>query len=67
MLSKEAMQKLEVVQRLRFSDGVAGTVTSTSAYAIGVDWEDGQSGYISVEGGQEITLLEDEAEARCQS
>jgi len=59
MLSKETMQKLEVGQRLRFSDGVLGTVTGVNKYAVSVDWEDGQSGYISTEDGQNISLAND--------
>lgn len=59
-LSRKAMQGLKAGQRLVFSDGVKGTVTSVSVHAIGVDWEDGQSGYISVEDGQQITLTSDD-------
>ena len=58
MLSRETMQKLEVGQRVEFSDGVRGTVVSTNKYCVVVEWEDGQSGYISVEDGQQISLVE---------
>jgi preprotein translocase subunit YajC len=63
MLSKKTMQNLDVGQRVRFSDGVLGTVTSVNKFAVGVDWEDGQSGYISTEDGQSLSLAEDDVEA----
>jgi predicted RecA/RadA family phage recombinase len=63
MLSKKTMQNLEVGQRIRFSDGVMGTVTSVNKFAVGVNWEDDQSGYISTDDGQNLSLAEDDAEA----
>ena len=60
MLSKKDMQSLECGQLVRFSDGVLGTVTSVNKFAVGVDWEDGQSGYISTEDGQNISLASKE-------
>lgn len=53
-MTQQEMRQLRTGDRLRFSDGVEGTVTAHNRWCVTVDWDDGQAGSIAVEDGDQI-------------
>ena len=55
MNTKEA-KRLEIGQRVRFSDGVLGTVTEKNWMAVKVEWDDGQVGVIHFDDMADVSI-----------
>ena len=53
MTTKEA-KKLKVAERVKFSDGVLGTIMETGYNAVKIAWDDGQVGVIHLDDMQEV-------------
>jgi preprotein translocase subunit YajC len=53
MTSKES-KKLQVGDKVVFSDGVRGEVQDTGYNAVGIKWEDGQQGHIHHDDMQDV-------------
>ncbi len=54
-MDSKAARRLKIGTRVRFSDGVFGTVIETGYNAVKVDWEDGQVGIIHHDDMQEVS------------
>lgn len=60
MLTKDEMLTLKQGERVRFSDGVEGTVVAANKHCVTFDWDDGQlNSSISIEDGAVLSRVRD--------
>ena len=58
-MDRKQSEKLLVGSRVRFSDGVLGTVTDTGYSGVHIKWDDGQQGVIHHDDMQDVSPLKD--------
>lgn len=56
-MDMKASKRLKVGMRVRFSDGVLGTVTEANWHAVKIAWDDGQIGIIDHDAMQDVVAV----------